>query len=64
MQNEDDWLLVAAEGCIVSPAPPWPLVRPACPPCHTCCLAASSQRPHLHAEKVKEKAVFLLYIYI
>lgn len=54
---DDEWLLIAAVDCTISPAPPWLLVRPSCPPCHTCCLAASSQRPHLHAGKDKEERV-------
>lgn len=48
---DDERLLIAAVDCTISPAPPWLLVRPSCPPCHTCCLAASSRHPRLHAEK-------------
>lgn len=41
--------------CSILPALPWLLVRPSCPPCHTCCLAASFQRPHSHAGGKKRR---------
>lgn len=44
--------------CPILPAPPWLLVRPSCPPCHTCCLAASSRRLHSRAENGKEETVY------
>ena len=47
--------LLLSQGRTISPALPWLLVQPFCPPCHTCCLAAFSQHPHLRAEKKKHK---------
>lgn len=56
----DEWPFTAAQDRTTSPALPWLLVRPSCHPCHTCCLAAFAQRPHLHAEKNKTQMRRLL----